>query len=382
MLKYRLLVVNAGPRVGPRLRPPHQHQARVVRVMTGLLVLAALTAEAALPRSLVHADPPAAAPSEAHRRFQLGVQHFQAGRYAEALGNFEHAYRLKPHPLVRVNIANCYDKLQRPVEAIDAFEAFLATHEGTEQQRHEVEQAVDRLSKQLARLVLRVHPPSALSRVDDDTDARPGARWLVPGPHRLIVSAEGYQNSTRSVQMQAAEIEVVSVELAPNRDTLASEPIRSEPIVQPLTPLSTGPLLPDDPAKTAAAPAANHDHSSAPLWISGGATLVLGITALVTGQLALSANREFNTNLRAVRNPLLNEFQRAGAWSRGVDASDRAESLAAATDVLLGLTFAGVGLTAYLWLAGRAGRVAEQSHANASVRAEVLPGRVQLSAQF
>jgi hypothetical protein len=331
-----------------------------------------------LPCSALRADAPNAETSEAHRRFQLGVQHFQAGRYAEALGNFEHAYRLKPHPLVRVNIANCYDRLQRPVEAIDAFEAFLAAHEGSEQQRREVEAAVDRLSKQLGRLVLRVRPASALSQVDADTEPRHGARWLVPGEHRLVVSAEGYESSTRRVRMRAGELEVVTVELAASRDPLAVEPLRTEPIARPLAPLSSGPLVPTQLA-TSPEPSPSPRHSSAARWVSGGATLVLGVTGLVTGQLALAAKREFDRDLRAVRNPLLNESQRAGAWAHGVDASDRAESLAAATDVLLGLTLVGAGFTTYFWLAGGA---AEERQAGAGVRAAVAPGHVQVSAQF
>jgi hypothetical protein len=353
---------------------PRRQRAAVLALAWAAL---GLTGQVAGPCGRAFAQAPPES-SEAHRRFQLGVQHFQAGRYAEALGNFEHAYRLKPHPLVRVNIANCYDKLHRPVEAIDAFEAFLAAHEGSEQQRHEVEAAVDRLSKQLGRLVLRVRPASALSQVDAETEARHGARWLVPGSHRLVLSAEGYESSSRNVQIRAGEIEEVDAKLAPSRDVLASEPIRTEPIVQPLAPLSTGPLVPvGATAGPSAARAARAQHSSGALWISGGATLVVGITALVTGQLALAANREFNSDVRAVRNPQLNELQRAAAWAHGVDASDRAESMAAATDVLLGLTFVGAGLTTYFWLAGGA---REQSRAG--VRANISPGRVQVSAQF
>ena len=56
--------------------------------------------------------------SRAREQFQRGVAAFEAGRYEEALAAFQEAFRLKPHPSVRLNMAACYEKLDRPREAL------------------------------------------------------------------------------------------------------------------------------------------------------------------------------------------------------------------------------------------------------------------------
>ena len=116
------------------------------------------------------------------------------------------------------------------------------------------------------------------------------------------------------------------------------------------------------------------------IWISGGATFGLGVVAVVTGQLALAANREFDANLSAVRNSTLTEYQRAGAWARGVDAANRADALAAVTDVLLGLTLVGAGLTTYFYLADR--NQPETRSPRVSLQASPRSGQVALRGHF
>jgi hypothetical protein len=74
------------------------------------------------------------------------------------------------------------------------------------------------------------------------------------------------------------------------------------------------------------------------------------MSAIVTGQLALSADREFNGDLAAVRNSSLTDAQRASAWAQGIESADRAQSLAVATDVLLSLALAGTVLTTIFYL--------------------------------
>lgn len=63
--------------------------------------------------------------SEARASFQEGVQNFGARRFAEALVAFGPGLRVRPHPSVMVNIANCYLALEQPLEAISSFERYL-----------------------------------------------------------------------------------------------------------------------------------------------------------------------------------------------------------------------------------------------------------------
>jgi hypothetical protein len=321
----------------------------------------------------VHAQPaPPESPdtAEARQRFEAGVADYEAGNYGEALGEFEQAFRLKPHPVVQVNIANCYDKLKRPVEAVEHFEAFLSSGEGAAAQRDEVQAALTELSRQVGKIVLHVQPSDAHAILDEQLELRPGGKWVAPGRHHLAIAAPGYGSATRVVDVNPGEVAELSVELPP---LLPPAPTPTPPIAAVVAP----PAAAEPDAATAQEQARNG--LSTNVWISGGATFVLGITAAVTGQLALAANREFDTNLSAVRNPMLTEFQRAGAWARGVDAANRAETLAAATDVLLALTAVGVGLTAYLYVTDPA---REASAPSVSLQAAPGSGRVQLRGHF
>jgi hypothetical protein len=317
---------------------------------------------------VVHAQeaPSAEVPetNEARSLFQAGVADYEAGRYGEALGEFEQAFRLKPHPAVQVNIANCYDRLKRPVDAVEHFEAFLASGEGSVDQRAEVQIALAELSKQIGMLSLHITPTTAHINLDDGGELRHDGHWVSPGRHHLEISSPGYESAVRDIDVRPGEVAEVRVDLA--REASAHAPkdtTTPAPAAVPAT-------LPLEPPRASSGAGLATD-----VWVSGGATFVLGITAAVTGQLALAANREFDTNLIAVRNPMLTEFQRAGAWARGVDAANRAETLAAATDVLLVLTLVGAGVTGYLYIAGRD---AEPAQAQVSVGA----GHVQLRGRF
>lgn len=310
-------------------------------------------------------EPTPAEAGDARQLFQTGVTDYEAGHYNEALAEFQEAYRRKPHPLVLVNIANCYDKLNKPVEALEQFEAFLATAEGTPQQRQEIRNAVAELQKKIGRLLIRaVAPAQARVQLDELETRTVGQPILLGvGQHRVVASAEGYETAVQTVEIRPQETTEIGVELRlvpPPPPPVALTP------PAPLPPPAAAPPLPTP------APARTSQHTlAADVWIAGSATFVLGISAVVTGQLALTANREFEDDLSAVRNMSLTERQRAGAWQSGVDAANRANALAAVTDVLLGLTLVSGGLTTYFYLA-------EHEHDEAAARprvsAEVGPG--------
>jgi hypothetical protein len=76
----------------------------------------------------------------------------------------------------------------------------------------------------------------------------------------------------------------------------------------------------------------------------------------------------------------LTEYQRAGAWARGVEAADRADTLAAVTDILLAFTFVGVGLTTYFYLSDK--NASEQSRVRVALRTDANSGQLQLRGNF
>jgi hypothetical protein len=304
----------------------------------------------------------------ARESFEAGVAQYEAGHFAEALADFQEAYRVKPHPLVRVNIANCYDKLGRPAEALENFQAFLDAAEGAPTQRDEVRSAVAELEQRVGRLELDVAPEGAQITIDEDSALRAPLGQpvvLASGQHRLAIALTGYETAVRIVEVKARESVALRIQLSPLPAASASAesgapPRAAEAAVEPLPPAAVGRGRP------------HVDYEN--VWIAGSVTFALAITSVVTGQLALAANREFDSNLNAVRNPMLNEFQRAGAWARGVDSANRAEALAVTTDVLLGMTLVGAGLTTYFFLSSHPDAEAPQVSAGL--------GRVSFRAHF
>ena len=366
--------------------PAAAHRARPFRPHTAAVLLACLLA---LPcTSRLAAQPSDAETTRAKQLFESGVAEYDAGHYANALSRFQEAYRIKPHPLVRVNIANCYQRLDRPVEAIENFEGFLSMTQGSQAQREEVRAALRELREKVGQIALSVSPPGARILIDDKDERHAPVSDPVlasVGRHRVTISLEGYETALRVIDVHARETASLQVALAAvpaPEPEIAAAPPPPPPIEQPdevelLEPAPAPPL--PEPATAKPAPAPRRRVAlPVSVWVSGGATVALLVSAIVTGQLALSSSREFDGNVAAVRNTQLSEFQRAGAWARGVDAADRADALAAATDIMLGLSLAGAGLTTYFYLADRAEREAQ----GLSVRTSLGAGRIQVQGTF
>jgi tetratricopeptide (TPR) repeat protein len=97
------------------------------------------------------ADP---TPDEVARAHYVSAQaYYKQGRVADALREFEEAYRIAPRPAFHYNIAICHEKLGNDAEAIAAYQRYL--EESPDAPDHEAVQAhIDQLR------VLHPPPPS------------------------------------------------------------------------------------------------------------------------------------------------------------------------------------------------------------------------------
>jgi tetratricopeptide (TPR) repeat protein len=95
---------------------------RAIRVLTLLLLVVPSAA-----RAIGEDDPDV---EIARRHFDKGARAYQAHDYANALGEFLEARRVKPLPAFDYNIGRCYDRLERYEEAVTFYERYLATHPG------------------------------------------------------------------------------------------------------------------------------------------------------------------------------------------------------------------------------------------------------------
>jgi hypothetical protein len=360
------------------------------------LALIALSSALFLAAPAVYAQPSAAARQEAGRHFRSGVESYQRGDYSTALAEFQSAYRIAPHHSVRVNIANCFMHLGRPIDALNHFESFVseaATAGGIPaQQRREVAGQLAELRGQVGEVQVRVEPASVrdpIISVDGQTATATGVVRMMPGRHSVEVTADGYAAGRQEITVSAGQRMEVAITLRPpsavtatttiattgpgvgttttagtttastntatNTTVTAGVTANSQPVNTAgttgaeTTATSTGPAVgatiggsstTPPPGNEVVAPPVDTRRGLPPAAFIGAAagTGALAIGWGVFGGLALAANGDFNTI--ASRSPV--DVQ------AGTAAANRARTFAAVSDVMMGLTVAGAVTTTIL----------------------------------
>lgn len=379
------------------------------RFTPGALTLALGLAVAALGLAAPSLAPSRAAAQDADRErarteFQRGVDAYGRGEYQAALDAFQEAYRLAPHPMVRVNIANAYEQLDRPLEALFHFERFLAeSTSATREQRREVDTAIRRLRQRVGELDLHVFPDGALVTIDGAEQRRAPVTEpvrVVAGEHTIDVQLEGYRPERRTVQVAGGATERVDVRLARGEavasatgtgagqpaTTTTSEPASGEPAAsEPAGAQSTESTVataepsgePVDEGETTAEPAQPSGEGfriTLPVWIAGGVTVAAGIGAGVTGGLALAANSDYEGHLADFEDASLPPAAREQARIDGRAAADSASTLAVVTDVLLITTIIGAGATAFLLITTQEGGLLDDEESGPQVAIAPMVG--------
>lgn len=292
--------------------------------------------------------PPVADRAEARRHFQLGVAAYTAGRWAAALEEFQGAYRLAPHPSVRVNIANCYAHLDRPTDALVHFEQFLAeSPSAPDAQVTEVESQINQLRARVGELQLVVTPasvPGLAVTLDGQTVSLGRPVHLAPGHHVVEALAEGHTTLRREIEAVAGQAQVLTLALEPVAPP--TPPPTPVPIVAPPpTPVAA----PDPLPPTVAGPTdtARRGPPPAVFYVVAGVTGVAAIGWITAGALALSADSDFNATVNEIQT---GNGDLAALQARGRDEAARASQLATWSDVAMGVTLAGAAASVVLFL--------------------------------
>ena len=183
-------------------------------------VLAAVLALVAVAGSAV-AEERRTPASEAAACFARGGELYAAGRYEEALAEFERANELAPHPANLFNMARCEENLGRSGAALETYRRAL---EGTESaaERADIERRIAAILERPVRIFVTSEPSGAEILVDANEAPEPGttplALELSPGPHRLILTAEGHEIAVERVVVEAGDNPPVEVALVPTPD--------------------------------------------------------------------------------------------------------------------------------------------------------------------
>jgi tetratricopeptide (TPR) repeat protein len=206
--------------------------------------------------------------TQAREHFERGVAAFNQRRFGDAAEEFQSAYRLSPAFSVLYNIGQVNVALGRAVEAVDAFEQYLAQGGAAipEERKAAVRVELERQRALIGTLVLRVQPEGAEIRIDGKSVGKAPVREAVrvmAGKRTIMALLDGYTADVREVQVASrAQVEV----------ELRLEPVRTHDQAAGVPPAGVAPGPPAPPAPAAgpiapAQPAPLPQSSPAPLAV-------------------------------------------------------------------------------------------------------------------
>jgi hypothetical protein len=211
------------------------------------------------------------------------LHEFQLGNFNEAKAFFTQAHGISPNARTLRGLGMSSYELRGYVEAIDYFEAALASIERplTNEMRAEVTRLLAQARAFITHVKLSLEPPNAEVRVDTHPARRDasGELLLDPGTHELSFEAHDYETTTRSIRADGNETLAFSVSL---------RPLRPAPAPAQETPFEA-PVLPQPSAAPASAPSAAISAASSPgPWIVIGVSGAVAVAGGVLLALALS----------------------------------------------------------------------------------------------
>lgn len=312
----------------------------------------------------------------ARAAFARGVTSYEAEDYETALGAFQEAYRAAPHPTVRVNIANCYEQLERPVPALENYERFLAEADSVSPaQRTAVEAAIERLRPQVGYIRFEVEPEGASILIDGYQRVQGPLRepvGVIAGYHSIEITMDGHQPRTLALEVGGTVTERVSVLLEPIPAAVPEMASIETPAVE----VSETPA-PDYETEVAPANAGSGGgfRITGEAWLFAAITVAAGIGAGVTGGLALWRNDLFDQAVSDYYNEDYELASRDTAGSEARQFASEASDLALATDILLAVTAAGAVATVVTL-------IVTQGSDDSNVDVRLGPGSLQLRRSF
>ena len=166
------------------------------------------------------ASPTAEQRTEAEARFDEGAAAYKAGRYANAVEHFLAADALAPSAALSFNVARAYEKLGETAKALRHYRDFLRRAPDAPNARD----VRSRIATHETRLVQRgLQQVTVLSEPEADLTVdglwlgrTPWTGELRPGPHRIVLTREGYGAQSRDFELSAEHAMDVTVRLAPS----------------------------------------------------------------------------------------------------------------------------------------------------------------------
>ena len=248
---------------------------------------------------LAQISPPVADPqakAQAQSLLTEGSALYEKGDYAGALEKFNAAYAAYPSPKLMFNIGQTDRDLSRPVEALEAFEKFLAgATDASPETTADARKSVAELREKLGRIRIDCETLGAEVNVDGKSVGLTPLRefvWATPGRHQITASHERAIPALENVDVTAGSVGTVTLRLFPLPIRVAAEPA---PEPEPAPPsnssnrdLQTSPEPASANIDLAASPAPSDASKGWWLgrkwtWVAAGSAALLAVGAITAG---------------------------------------------------------------------------------------------------
>ncbi len=302
---------------------------------------------------IAQAAPGAGADLQAKDRAQAllkeGSALYKKADFAAALQKFEAAYVLYPSPKLQFNIAQADRELGRIVEAVEAFEIFLAqAPDAAPEIGAEARQSLAELKPKLAQVRVEAMGGAQVTVDQRSLGVTPIARiiWVTPGRHRIAVKHPSYLPASLEVTVSAGEIRTVTPKLLRVGEVAAAPPPMA-PIAPAPAPPPAAPAGSAVPAETVlgATPAPVESKVGASgrrpwyFWTAAAATAAFTAGAVIAG---VSANGKYDDLDNGCR------LMTGGCSESQIDGVKSRAHLATALWILAGASAVATGVTFYV----------------------------------
>jgi hypothetical protein len=234
---------------------------------------------------LAQLSPPSTDPqakAEAQSLLTEGSGRYEKGDYAGALEKFNAAYAAYPSPKLMFNIGQANRDLSRPVEALEAFEKFLAGDlDASPETTADARKSLAELRNSLGRIRIDCETDGAEVSVDGKSVGRtplPQPIWSTPGHHQVTASHALTALALENVEVTAGSVQNVTLRL----HALAI-PVDTPPSAQPAV-APTPPAEPD--MQDGQRPVAGREGwwlGRRWTWVAAGSTVLLAAGAITAG---------------------------------------------------------------------------------------------------
>jgi hypothetical protein len=293
-----------------------------------LVLLLSLLAQASVP-------PSADNKAKAQALLREGTALYERGDLTGALEKFEGAYAVFPSPKLQFNIGQANRDLGRPVDALLAFETFLANaKDAAPELVSEARQSAADLAAKLGRLKVECPTTGADVTLDGKPlGTTPSDRlvWVVPGQHQLTIRGRTFMPVIADLKVAAGETQLV-------RRTLVLTERVAPPSLSPQTTANPA-VVERRPSPAPTSPNGVLSRQRWYFWAAAGGAAAFAAGAIAAG---LSAGSRFNTLQGSCGQTT------AGCTDDQINSVTSRETLANVLWALAGASAVGAGVAFYI----------------------------------